>query len=259
MISNWTRGAAAESMEPALLVETLTAVRRHPWWAARARLALRLLKANGINAPASILDAGCGWGVTLDHLEEHGFEVTGIDISEDILAKLDKPARRLAIADLTQPLPDGRTFRAALALDVIEHVDDDRLVISNLAGAVDPGGLLIVSVPALPELFSEFDHVQGHRRRYLPERLAEAFVGTGFDVQRIFWWGGWMIPILKRMRQPVSSTTDSTKTYADYLRLPAWPLPMVMELAYRIEEPFAVAGKIPQGTSLFALARRTSK
>ena len=58
---------------------------------------------------------------------------------------------------------------------MIEHLDDDAAALASLGRLVRPGGTLIVSVPALPELFSEFDQVQGHRRRYQPDDLRAAF------------------------------------------------------------------------------------
>lgn len=78
-------------------------------------------------------------------------------------------------------------FDALLALDVIEHLDDDRGAVMRMASLLKPGGLAIISVPALPELFSDFDEVQGHRRRYVPETLRAAFQDTGLTVREIFW------------------------------------------------------------------------
>ena len=260
MIESWSRGPADENMPEAMLVETLTRVRSHPWWSARARLALAVLQANGVTPPASVLDVGCGWGVNLQALEIAGYRATGLDISRQILELLDRPGRRLIEADLNQPPPAARELTAgALLLDVIEHLDDDRGTLRRIAPLVQPGGTLIVSVPALPELFSDFDRIQGHRRRYVPETLRAAFDDTGFAVQKIFWWGGWMVPVLRRMRQNSSANEPAApRTYADYLRLPPWPAPLVMRGLYVWEHRRALAGKLRTGTSLFAVARRVA-
>ena len=186
MIRTWSRGVADDHMGEEILIRTGDAVRRHPWWAARARLTLALLKRFGLGPPTRVLDAGCGWGVTLEALESAGFEPTGLDVSRRILARLDAPGRRLVEADLTQPWPDNpaaEKFDAVLALDVIEHLDDDSYAVANLADLVRPGGLLVVSVPAQPSLYSEFDAVQGHRRRYLPEGLRVAFDASGLSIE----------------------------------------------------------------------------
>jgi len=258
MIETWSRGPADENMPEAMLVETLTRVRSHPWWRARARLALAVLQAKGVRPPASVLDVGCGWGVNLSALENAGYGATGLDISRRILELIDRPGRRLIEADLNQPPPATRELSAgALLLDVIEHLDDDGGTLRRIAPLLPPGGTLVVSVPALPELFSEFDQIQGHRRRYVPETLRAAFADTGFAVEKIFWWGAWMVPILRRMRQKTAAGEISApRTYADYLQLPPWPVPLVMKGLYTWEHHRALHGKLRTGTSLFAVARR---
>lgn len=230
----------------------LEKVARHPWWPARARMALDILREAGLQPPAAVLDVGCGWGLTLHALERAGYRVTGLDVSRRILETIDRPDLRLIEADLNQPLRDARPcFDAMLALDVIEHLDDDRAALGRMAGLLRAGGTAVISVPARPELFAEFDRMQGHRRRYLPGTLRAAFEGTGLAVRKIFWWGSWMVPLAYRMR-----AKSTGKTYADYLSLPPWPAPQLMRLAYAWERRRALAGKLRTGTSLFAVAER---
>lgn len=258
MILHWSDGPADENMPQAMLTETFSRVRHHPWWRARARLAKAVLKSSGVLPPKAVLDVGCGWGVNLVELENAGYCASGLDISRQILALLDGPGRRLIEADLNQPPPAGHElYDAALLLDVIEHIDDDRATIKRISPLLNLGGTLVVSVPALPELFSEFDQIQGHRRRYVPETLRAAFEGTGFSVQNIFWWGEWMVPVLRRMRNKTySSNQTASKSYADYLRLPPWPATLIMQAMYEWEHGRALKSKLGIGTSLFAVAVR---
>ena len=238
-------------MPELLLTETLSQVRRHPWWRARARLALAILRNRRIMPPARVLDVGCGWGVNLLALESAGYTAIGVDSSRQILERIDCPNRRLIEADLTQELPKQRvSVDAMLVLDVIEHIDDDRGFLRRIAQLLLPGGVAVVSVPARPDLFSEYDRIQGHRRRYLPDSLRAAFLDTGLTVSQLFWWGAWMVPVLRRMR------SVNRQTYAEYLRLPRWPLPLAMQLLYALEQPMAMSGKLVTGTSLFAIAER---
>ncbi len=81
MIERWSHGTAQDYMAEDIVVELAAIVRRHPWWRARARLTLALLDEMGLKPPARILDAGCGWGVTLDALEQRGYRAVGMDIS----------------------------------------------------------------------------------------------------------------------------------------------------------------------------------
>jgi 2-polyprenyl-3-methyl-5-hydroxy-6-metoxy-1,4-benzoquinol methylase len=259
MIERWSEGTADDNMAEEILLELGDLVRRHPWWRARAALTLRLLDGLGVAPPARVLDAGCGWGVTLDALEAEGYRAVGMDVSRRTLEGLDRPGRSLIEADLTRPFPaDAPRYDAVLALDVIEHLDDDREAVRRLGSLLEPGGVLVVSVPALPAMFSEFDAVQGHRRRYLPGTLAEAFEGSGLRLDRTFWWGRWLVPLLGRRRARTRSRPGETPAdvYRRHLALPHPAVSRLLSLAFRLEQGPALRGVLRSGTSLFAAARR---
>ena len=113
-------------MDEEILVQLSEIVSHHPWWAARADIVLALLDDLSISPPTSILDAGCGWGTNLRVMEAAGYRVVGLDVSRRALDRLDRPDRQLIEADLSQPLPrDLPRYDCVLALDVIEHIDDD--------------------------------------------------------------------------------------------------------------------------------------
>ncbi len=265
MIACWSSGNADPDahMAEAILVDLAPVVARHPWWTARSRLTLDLLTQLDVRPPSRVIDVGCGWGTTLLPLERRGYLATGADISRQALAQLDRPNRSLVELDLTAPmtLPDHfQPFDAALALDVIEHIDDDRAALTRVGQLVRPGGLVVVSVPALPDLFIEFDQIQGHRRRYLPETLVTACTDTGLTLERWFWWGSWLVPLLRRSRRRGQSQAQPgdtpEQTYARYLKLPPWPAPLIFQAAFALEHRRALAGSLRQGTSLFAVARK---
>jgi SAM-dependent methyltransferase len=262
MIERWSHGDADEHMPEEILVDLAAIIRRHPWWRARAALTLDLLVELGLQPPACVLDVGCGWGVTLEALEERGYRAVGMDVSRRTLDELDRPGRRLIEADLTRPMaPDVPTHDAVLALDVIEHLDDDGAAVRRLAGLAKPGGHVVVSVPALPALYGEFDEIQGHRRRYLPQGLRAAFADSGLEVERVFWWGRWLVPALRRQRARRRTRPGefAAEGYRRYLNLPPWPLGMVARLAFAAERRPAIRGRLRIGTSLFAVARRSHR
>jgi SAM-dependent methyltransferase len=259
VIQRWSQGNAGLNMPESILVEVGPLIRRHPWWQARAALVIRLLRELGLKPPARVIDAGCGWGVTLGALEKHGFRAIGLDVSRRALELLDRPERTLVEADLTQPFARvPLEADAVLALDVIEHLDDDRAAVRHLASLARPGGLLVVSVPALPDLFSEFDTIQGHRRRYLPDSLRAAFGGSELQLERILWWGQGLVPLLarQRARPPSPPGAPAAWVYRRYLKLPPWPSAWLIRALLRLEEGPTVRGRAETGTSLFAVARR---
>ncbi len=258
MIETWSQGRPDQNMSEAILVGMAGVIRRHPWWRARSALVLALLERLDVRPPARVIDVGCGWGVTLEVLERQGYQAVGVDISRRALERLDRPGRTLIEADLTQPLPGhAGPFDAVLALDVIEHLDDDRAAVARLGTLAKPGGVVVLAVPALPELFAEFDAVQGHRRRYLPETLRAACGDSGLVVEQVFWWGQWMVPLLKRQRgrSRARQGESALQTYRRYLRLPPWPIPWLFRLAYAAEQRRALTGRLRLGTSLFAVVR----
>lgn len=259
MIISWSRGVAGNNMDESILVELGDIIARHPWWAARSQLLLHLLRRIGCEAKCRIIEVGCGWGTNLAALEKSGYTVTGLDVSRDALVRLDRADRTLIEASLSEELPpDAPEYDVVLALDVIEHIDDDRGAIRQLVQLTRPGGHVIISVPALPALFSEFDRVQGHRRRYTPESLRSAIAGSGLEIMQVFWWGQWMARLLKMRNTAVRTRSGDTSAeiYKRYLTLPPWPGTWFLKLMFLIDQGRALRGRNVVGTSLFAIGHR---
>lgn len=265
MIEVWSEmaGDRADALMPRDMLERLGHhIARHPWWHARARLVSRLITRELGPGPWRILDVGCGWGVTLDHLERAGHQVTGMDIGRKGLEKLAKPGRRLILGDIeTGPVPEGKhgRFDVVLALDVLEHLTDDAAALGHMAKLVRPDGLVIVTVPAVPELWSEFDTIQGHKRRYTRCGLSGLVEGSGaFRRSGVAWCWPWLVPLARwSRRRPVGgSGMPGWEVYERYVRPPAAPARWVMGCLFRFSEGRILAGGERAGTSLLAWGRR---
>ena len=259
MITSWSSGTPEGNMDEEILVGLRDLVSRHPWWVARAELVLSLLQRLGIMPPASVLEAGCGWGTNLEALEVSGYQMTGLDVSRKLLERLDRPDRRLIEADLSQGLPvRPPLYDCVLALDVIEHIDDDRHAVQELARLLKPGGRVIFSVPALPELYSEFDDVQGHRRRYTRKSPRACIEEEGLIIEDMLWWGQWMVRLLRARKARTRSRPGeaAVDVYRRYLSLPPWPGPSVMRIMYSIDRRRTLHRRNVTGTSLIAVVSR---
>jgi 2-polyprenyl-6-hydroxyphenyl methylase/3-demethylubiquinone-9 3-methyltransferase len=97
------------------------------------------------------LDVGCGAGLLAEPLARLGAAVTGLDAAPEnaAVAQAHADAGGLAIdyrAGSVEDLGD-ETFDLVTCLEVIEHVGDRNAFVRGLAGAVAPGGLLILSTP----------------------------------------------------------------------------------------------------------------
>lgn len=158
---------------------------RHPWEESRSAFFRGVLQRAGLCASARcVLDVGAGDGWFADQLlADLGPEarVTCWDTgySEDALSSLagSLPPR----AGFTQVRPDRR-FDLLLLLDVLEHVEDDRGFLAQLLREnLEPGGHVLVSVPAWQWLYSEHDARLLHHRRYSPGAIRDVLRGAGLD------------------------------------------------------------------------------
>jgi SAM-dependent methyltransferase len=157
---------------------------RHPWEVARSRFFLEVLARHGaFHRAADWLDVGAGdaWlGEELQRRLPGGSTVVGWDINYD--AEDLAPRALPAGMRLTAQRPLG-PFGGVLLLDVIEHVRDDRAFVAGIVGElVDPGGWVLVSVPAHPVLFSDHDRFLHHFRRYRPSQCRAVLEGAGVEI-----------------------------------------------------------------------------
>ncbi|NDC76833.1 MAG: class I SAM-dependent methyltransferase [Chitinophagia bacterium] len=77
---------------------------------------------------------------------------------------------------------DLETYRSAFALNVVEHIEDDRLALRNCHKLLQKGGRMIVLVPSYPSLYNRFDVALGHYRRYTLSSLSSVFKDAGFRI-----------------------------------------------------------------------------
>jgi SAM-dependent methyltransferase len=154
----------------------------------REKLLLDLFR-SGSPGPR-VLNAGAGTGSFSLRLAENGFDVTSVDASSAAVEVLRRRVPgEVAQADVTTlPFADA-AFDAAVLGEVLEHVEDDRGALEEVARVLRPGGVLVVSVPADPKRFGPSDRWAGHVRRYSRQELLSACEAGGFTVERCRAWG----------------------------------------------------------------------
>lgn len=159
--------------------------RRHPWEVARARFFCKLLVDEGVLSGASrVLDVGAGDGYVARELAAAlppGAEVVCVDdhYSEEHLQALKQETGGGSCVHFTRDVPE-RHFDLILLLDVIEHVPDDNALLAGLVrNSLQPGGAVLVSVPAWQALYTRHDLFLGHYRRYHPADLRRLLARVG--------------------------------------------------------------------------------
>lgn len=95
-----------------------------------------------------------------------------VDISPPAVEKLTMHGGIAAAADSTSLPFKDQTFELVCAFDLLEHADNDRLVLTEVGRVLKDDGTFILSVPLHAGLWTEFDAFVGHVRRYDPDELA---------------------------------------------------------------------------------------
>jgi len=144
------------------------------WWhIAKQQLVISLIKKHSGNKKIKILDLGCGTGAMLAKLRTLG-TVFGADNSKLALKFAHKRGlKNLYLCDFNKdslPFADN-SYDVILILDVIEHIKNPKLLLDEISRVLAPDGLLIVIVPAYQSLWSYWDRILGHYRRYSKKKL----------------------------------------------------------------------------------------
>jgi len=225
------------------------------WWhRARQMIVHRVLRRHA-PAAARILDLGCGTGATTASLRGFG-PVLGLDVGREALVRARErnlPVVRSSAARL--PVPPG-AFDVVVALDVLEHLDDDVAAAREIRLALAPGGLLLATVPAYSWLWSNHDIALGHRRRYARRQLLEVLERAGFDVERCSYVMSAILPaaaavrLAERLRPRARRPPES-----GYLPVPSLLNSLLSHLV-GLDGYLVRWLNLPFGLSVLALARR---
>jgi 2-polyprenyl-3-methyl-5-hydroxy-6-metoxy-1,4-benzoquinol methylase len=153
----------------------------------------------GVPLGSRVLDAGCGSGQLAGQLASRGWVVSGADSSGSGIRVARETYRDVTFlqTDFSAPLDVDTQFDAAVCVEVIEHVFAPAIFLTHLAGALRPGGRLVLTTPyhgylknLLIAASGKFDqHVGalwegGHIKFWSPTTIATALTRAGFgDVQ----------------------------------------------------------------------------
>jgi SAM-dependent methyltransferase len=233
---------------------------RHWWYRGRRRIIRAELDRLPLPADASVLDAGCGSGRTLEELSPYG-DVYGIELDPGAADVARARGRgEVQIGRLEElPWEDGR-FDLITCLDVIEHTPDDRVTLRELRRVSRPGGFLLVTVPAYQGLWSTHDVANHHYRRYSRSRLRAAARDAGWGVVRMTSFNGLLLAPAaavrlaerRRLREPDSDYKPELTLGPDWLN-------SLLEQPLRIEARWLASGRtMPAGLSLLAVLENSA-
>jgi len=149
-----------------------------------------------------IIDIGCGTGANIAAFA-NGYRCLGVDQSKEAI---EWSRERFSQVDFTCgsiPFDLGRFSaekRFFLLMDVLEHVPDDAALLADLAGMMQPGEHLLLTVPADMALWSQHDVSYGHYLRYDVERLRHAWKDLPFCNPLLSHFNARLYPIARTAR-----------------------------------------------------------
>jgi SAM-dependent methyltransferase len=122
------------------------------WRAGQDRRLQMILDAAGERIRGNVLENGCGVGMYVQRLAAHAGKVTGLEYDYPRAQQARQLADRLANAQVLcaagEDLPfPSESFDLILSHEVLEHVQDDRMAVSEMARVLRSGGRMVIFVP----------------------------------------------------------------------------------------------------------------
>ena len=228
---------------------------KHWWFRARKNLLMWVLK-NKVSFFKDFLEVGCGTGFILEGVQNSFPKVRlfGSDYFEEglVYAKKRVASAKFKKVDL-RLLDDLKLYDVIGAFDVIEHIQEDELVLNNLTNALRSGGYLVLTVPQHSWLWSEVDEKAHHVRRYSRKELTEKIIKAGLEVEYQTSFVMFLTPFMWFARLPSQSKDyDPMKEF----NIPLW-LNNILGIIMFFESILLKAGlSLPFGGSLLLVTKK---
>ena len=193
--------------------------RGHWWFRARADILMgHIDKVFSGRKDLKILNIGVATGRSSELLMQFG-EVISVEYDKDcfdfVKKTLDIPIVNGSILELQF---DDEQFDLVCAFDVIEHVMDDHLAVSEMRRVCKKGGIMCVTVPAFMFLWSEHDVVNHHFRRYTAPILRGVFGKTDTNIFHSYFnfWLFFPIALFRILSKLIPSRKTSEEASSDF-------------------------------------------
>ncbi|MBX3736419.1 MAG: class I SAM-dependent methyltransferase [Candidatus Didemnitutus sp.] len=205
-------------------------------------------------AGAAILDAGCGTGGLLRALrrEERGWRLAGVDLSPLACELTRERTGALVLEGSVEQMPFGAdSYEAIVSCDVLCQVVEPARALGEFRRVLKPGGVLVLTLPAFPWMYSYHDRQVGNLRRYTRGGLADLLRAAGWRPLAMTYWNMLPFPlaVLRRKVFPAREGESDVHLFS----------PSVeggFDAMMRLEHRWIARGHaLPFGSSLLAVAR----
>jgi SAM-dependent methyltransferase len=238
-------------MERSAYAEMAAIDEGHWWYRARRRIVSEMIS-RYIKPPkdAQIAEIGCGTGSNLPVLEKFG-TLTAVEPDSEARAWAAKRSNATIVEGrLPAGLPlENASLDLAVMLDVLEHVDDDVAALKAVATKLKPGARFLLTVPAMPMLWSPHDEEHHHKRRYTAASLRNVMEAAGLKIEMMSYFNTLLFPMIAGVRWMKNLTGSKSVDTG----MPSPWLNGLLEQIFGAER--ALIGKVPMpiGVSLIVI------
>lgn len=226
-------------------LSSLASIEEKHWWFKERRELLRLW-AQTFEASSQFLDIGAGVGrQSLLLRDELGMQVTAIELSDFGVAACLKSNLKVIQVSATQLPLSSESFDAIIAMDVLEHIEDDGDVLKEIERVLKPNGSTFITVPSFPFMWSAHDEAVGHVRRYTKSEMVDKIERSGLTISSVRYWNSLLFPFAVISRFLFRSGAD--------LKMPSALLNSLLFYVVSKERDSSFFGWFP-GTSLLIKA-----
>jgi SAM-dependent methyltransferase len=231
--------------------------REHWWFVVRSALIRQCLQMNlPANRKLKILNIGIATGAT-SHMLEYFGTVTSSEYDHEtcrfVKEELGMEVIQASITDL--PFEDN-FFDLVCAFDVIEHVEEDAIGVSEMKRVCKTDGFIAITVPADMALWSQHDVINHHFRRYTLPEINELMKKTGLFVSYVSYFNSILYPPVLLVRKLKNIFGRHKKPSSDFdMLLPGW-VNNILKWIFSIEKIWFGKKKVPFGVSLMWLGQK---
>ncbi len=240
---------------------------RHFWFKTRQAIVSVLTKQiiSDFQQGYLVMEIGCGTGNLLKTLENTCLNgsVLGLDLFWEGLAFAQERTKAGLIQARAECMPFSREqFNLVGIFDVLEHLENDESILHKIQEMLKPGGKLLLTVPAHGDLWSSFDMVSYHQRRYTTSELTEKLIRSGFTIDYLSECMQVLYPLAKLRRkapillEPTKEKKRSQKRFKQELAV----MPVINEIAFQVLKmelkQIRQRKPIARGTSIIAIASK---
>lgn len=225
------------------------------WWFRGRRAVIRSFLFLLPRRLSAALDIGCGTGRNAILLKEFAEDVEGMEDSEEALQLIQKKTPWLRITKGSLPdIPVSHTFDLVTMFDVLEHIEDDVKTLVSVREKLNPGGYLLLTVPAYRILWSEHDEMAHHKRRYAKRELLSKLKVANYEIIAASYFNTFLFPAVLFVRL-FKRLLGITSGVSDFFMLPG-PLNSILAKLFSSEAFFVSRIGLPFGVSLMCLAKK---